>query len=275
MATDGRSTDESSFHRPNAQTLQRPCRESWPSMRNVVLIGFMGTGKSEVGQWWARGVGGRSLDPSRRFEPRQRATVAQIFARHGEEYFRRAEAGVVAEAASRRDAVVATGGGVVLRPENMMHLRRHGLIVSLTAPVDILVQRLGEAKTRPLLRGNVRESVVRLLDQRRPLYRDADLLVDVSDATPERVVEAIMALLRTRERTTISVRLADRTYPIHVGEGILPLLPADLLEIEAGTKVAGGSHPALLRGPRAKLLAALRAGGDGGVPIAVPAGAAR
>src|SRR3989442_2806387 len=242
-------------------------------MRNIVLIGFMGTGKGEGGRRRARRLGWRFTAPDRRIETRQRATVAQIFARHGEEYFRRAEAGVVAEVASRRDAVVATGGGVVLRPENMMHLRRQGLIVSLTAPVDILVQRLGEAKTRPLLRGNVRESVVRLLDQRRPLYRDADLLVDVSDATPERVVEAIMALLRTRERTTISVRLADRTYPIHVGEGILPLLPADLREIEAGAEGAVGLHHAPLGGPRAKPLAALRAGGGEGVPIVGAGGA--
>src|SRR2546422_3620764 len=241
-------------------------------MRNVVLIGFMGTGKSEVGQLLARRLGWTFIDTDRRIETRQRATVAQIFARHGEEYFRRAEAGVVAEVASRRDAVVATGGGVVLRPENMMHLRRQGLIVSLTAPVDILVQRLGEAKTRPLLRGNVRESVVRLLDQRRPLYRDADLLVDVSDATPDRVVEAIMALLRTRERTTISVRLADRPYPIHVGDGIMPLLPADLAELNAGAKIAVVSHRALLRGPGAKLLAVLRTGGYEGFPIAVAAG---
>src|SRR2546426_2056186 len=261
MATDGRSTHESSFQRSNAPALQHPGGESWPSRRTFVRFGFMGPGKSEVGQFWARRRGCTSLAPARRIETRQRATVAQIFARHGEEYFRRAEAGVVAEVASRRDAVIATGGGVVLRPENMMRLRRHGLIVSLTAPVDILVQRLGEAKTRPLLRGNVRESVVRLLDQRRPLYRDADLLVDVSDATPERVVEAIMALLRTRERTTISVRLADRTYPIHIGEGILPLLPADLREIEAGAEGAVVLHRPLLRGPRAKALGAPPAGG--------------
>src|SRR3989449_10601935 len=241
-------------------------------MRNVVLIGFMGTGKSEVGQLLARRLGWTFIDTDRRIEARQRATVAQIFARHGEEYFRTVEASVVAEAAARRDAVIATGGGVVLRPENMMDLRRHGWIVSLTAPLDVLGKRLGEAKSRPLLRGDVRESVVRLLDQRRPLYRDADLLVDVSDATPERVVEAIMALLRTRERTTISVRLADRTYPIHVGEGILPLLPADLREIEAGTKVAVVLHRAPMQGPRAKLLAALRARGDEGVPVGVAAG---
>src|SRR3989449_1851917 len=244
-------------------------------MRNVVLIGFMGTGKGEVGQLLARRLGWTFIDTDRRIEARQRATVAQIFARHGEEHFRTVEASVVAEAAARRDAVIATGGGVVLRPENMMHLRRQGLIVSLTAPVDILVQRLGEAKTRPLLRGDVRESVVRLIDQRWPLYRDADLLVDVSDATPERVVEAIVALLRARERTTISVRLADRTYPIHVGDGIMPLLPADLAELNAGTKIAVVSHRALLRSPGARLLAVLRTGGYEGFPIAVPAGGGR
>src|SRR5438034_1222179 len=243
-------------------------------MRNVVLIGFMGTGKSEVGQSLARRLGWTFIDTDRRIEARQRATVAQIFARHGEEYFRTVEASVVAEAAARRDAVIATGGGVVLRPENMMDLRRHGWIVSLTAPVDVLVKRLGEAKSRPLLRGDVRESVVRLLDQRRPLYRDADLLVDVSDATPERVVEAIVALVRARERTTISVRLADRTYPIHVGDGIMPLLSADLAELNAGTKIAVVSHRALLRSPGAKLLAVLRTGGYEGFPIAVPAGEA-
>ena len=243
-------------------------------MRNVVLIGFMGTGKSEVGQSLARRLGWTFIDTDRRIEARQRATVAQIFARHGEEYFRTVEASVVAEAAARRDAVIATGGGLVLRPENMMDLRRHGWIVSLTAPVDVLVKRLGEAKSRPLLRGDVRESVVRLLDQRRPLYRDADLLVDVSDATADRVVEAIVALLRARERTTISVRLADRTYPIHVGDGIMPLLPADLAELNAGTKIAVVSHRALLRGPGAKLLAVLRTGGYEGFPIAVPAGEA-
>src|SRR2546430_12701980 len=118
-------------------------------MRNVVLIGFMGTGKSEVGQLLARRLGWTFIDPDRRIEARQRATVAQIFARHGEEYFRTVEASVVAEAAARRDAVIATGGGAVLRPEDMMGLPRHGRIVSLTAPVDGVGNRLGEGKSRP------------------------------------------------------------------------------------------------------------------------------
>src|SRR5438132_13965165 len=123
-------------------------------MRNVVLIGFMGTGKSEVGQSLARRLGWTFIDTDRRIEARQRATVAQIFARHGEEYFRNEEASVVAGAAARRDAEIATGGGVVLRPENMVDLRRHGLIVSLTVPSDVLVMRMGDAMCPPLLRSD-------------------------------------------------------------------------------------------------------------------------
>ncbi len=247
-------------------------------MRNVVLIGFMGTGKSEVGQLLARRLGWTCVDTDRRVEARERATVAQIFARRGEEYFRDAEARVVAEVAGRTDTVVATGGGVVLRPENMTRLRRQGWVVSLTAPVDVLVKRLGDAKARPLLRGDLRENLVRILDQRRSLYRDADLLVDVSDAAPQGVVEAIMAFLRSRERTTITVRLGDRAYPIHVGDGILPLRPADLRELGAGRGVAVLSHRALLRERSsrirggARLLAALKGDGFDVVPLEVPAG---
>lgn len=250
-------------------------------MRNVVLIGFMGTGKSEVGLLLARRLGWTFIDTDRRIEARERGTVAQIFARRGEDYFRDVEAKVVAEAASRRDAVIATGGGVVLRPENMTHLRRQGWVVSLTAPVDVLVKRLGDAKARPLLRptpsgtgqgDGVRETVVRLLDQRRPLYRDADLLVDVSDAAPDRVVDAIVAFLRARDRSTIPVRLAERSYPVHVGDGILALLPGDLREAGVGRKVVVLSHRTLARGPGAELLAVLKAWGYEALPLDVPVG---
>jgi 3-dehydroquinate synthase len=246
-------------------------------VRNVVLIGFMGTGKSEVGQLLARRLGWAFIDTDRRIESREQATVAQIFARRGEEHFRAVEAGVVADVAARREVVIGTGGGVVLRPENMMHLRRHGWIVSLTAPVDVLVERLGEAKTRPLLRGpsgGVREQVVRLLDERRPLYRDADLLVDVSDAPPVRVVEVIVAFLRARDRITIPVRLGDRVAPVYVGDGILSLLPGDLHEGGAGRQVVVLSHRGLARGIGARLLGVLKAWGYDAMALDVPVGEA-
>jgi len=241
-------------------------------VRNVILIGFMGTGKSAVGQILARRLGRVFVDTDRRVAARERATVPQIFARHGESYFRDAEARVIADVAGRRDAVIATGGGAVLRPENMQRLRAHGWIVSLTAPADALLKRLADGERRPLLRGDVRQNVVRLLDQRRPLYRDADLLVDVSVATPERVAEVVLNFLASRERRTVPVHLPDRTYPVHIGDGILPLLPVDLRDAGAGRRVVILSHRRIVRTSGGLLLSVLRAAGYEVAVIAVAAG---
>ncbi|HEY6103284.1 MAG TPA: 3-dehydroquinate synthase [bacterium] len=230
-------------------------------MRNVVLIGFMGTGKSAVGQILARRLGWAFVDTDRRVAARERATIPQIFARRGESYFREAEARVIAQVAGRPEAVIATGGGAVLRPENMQRLRKRGWVVSLTAPADALLKRLGDGERRPLVRGDVRANVVRLLDQRRPLYRDADLMVDVSVATPERVADVVLNFLASRERRTIPVRLPDRTYPVHVGDGILPLLPVELREIDAGRRVVILSHRRIVASSGASLLSVLRAAG--------------
>ena len=230
-------------------------------MRNVVLIGFMGTGKSAVGQILARRLGWTFVDTDRRVAARERATIPQIFARRGEPYFRDAEARVIAEVAGRPEAVIATGGGAVLRPENMQRLRARGWVVSLTAPADALLKRLGDGERRPLVRGDVRQNVMKLLDQRRPLYRDADLMVDVSVATPERVADVVLNFLASRERRTIPVRLPDRTYPVHVGDGILPLLPVDLREAGAGRRVVIVSHRRIVASSGAPLLSVLRAAG--------------
>lgn len=259
-------------------------------MRNVVLIGFMGTGKSEVGRLLARRLGWRFVDTDRQVELREGASVAQIFARHGEAYFRTAEAKAVAKVAAGRDTVISTGGGVVLRPENMLHLRRHSWIISLTAPVEVILSRLGEAEGRPLLRpaptgagqrtsraralrkADMRQTVTRLLSERRPLYRDADLILDVSATAPARAVDAIVAFLGRRERQIIPVRLDDRAYTIYVGDGILPLLPADLGALEAGAQVAVVSHRPLLRTVGKGLAAALAAWEFDPLTLDVPTG---
>lgn len=240
-------------------------------MRNVVLIGFMGTGKSAVGQIVAKRLGWAFVDTDRRIAARERATIPQIFARRGEAYFREVEARVIAEVARRIDTVIATGGGAVLRPENMRRLREGGWIVSLTAPTDVLVRRLDGAG-RPLLRGDVRGSVARLLEQRRPLYRDADLMIDVSRATPERLADAIIEFLGRRERRTIAVRLLTRSYPVHIGDGILPLLGADLLATRAGRRVAVLTHRSLRPAVDTTLVATLRAAGFDPAVLEVAAG---
>jgi 3-dehydroquinate synthase len=186
----------------------------------------------------------------------------------------------VAKVVMERDTVIATGGGIVLRPDNMLRLRRHGWIVSLTAPVEVILTRLGDGEGRPLLRAasgasrraDLRQTVTRLLSERRPLYRDADLILDISATTPARAVEAIVAFLGRRERQVIPVRIDDRAYSVYVGDGILPLLPADLGVLEAGTHTAILSHRPLLRAAGAKLVAALAAWGFDPLVIDVPAG---
>jgi shikimate kinase/3-dehydroquinate synthase len=244
----------------------------------------MGTGKSEVGRLLARRLGWKFVDTDRRVEIQEGASVAQIFARRGEAYFRDAEAKVVAKVVAERDVVIATGGGVVLRPDNMLRLRRHGWVVSLTAPVEVILTRLGDGEGRPILRAaagpglrqargaDVRQTVTRLLSERRPLYRDADLILDVSATTPARAVEAVVAFLGRRERQVIPVRLDDRTYAIYVGDGILPLLPADLGTLEAGAHVAIVSHRPLLRSAGHRLAAALSSWGFDPLMLDVPAG---
>ena len=240
-------------------------------MKNIVLIGFMGTGKSAVGQILARRLGWTFIDIDRRVEIKERATIPQIFARRGEGHFREVEARIIADVAGKRDAVIATGGGAVLRPENMRALRDHGWVVSLTAPPDLLLKRLTDGERRPLLRGDVRGNIVRLLDQRRPLYRDADLMIDVSVATPERVADAVMEFLGRRARQTLPVRLDGREYPVHVGEGILPLLGPDLVAMRAGRRVALLTHRAILRAAGA-LLPVLKGHGFDVTVLEVPAG---
>jgi len=240
-------------------------------MRNVVLIGFMGTGKSAVGQILARRLGWTFVDTDRRAARRERATIPQILARHGEGYFQDVEARIIAEVAGRRDHVIATGAGAVLRPENMRRLRANGWIVSLTAPVDVLLTRLG-GERRPPRRGDARGEVVRLLDQRRPLYRDADLMIDVSVATPERVADAVLAFLGRRDRRTVPVHLSGRDYPVHIGEGILPLLPVDLAAMGAGRRVAVITHRGVGRSAAGPLLGVLRTQGFDLSVFDVPAG---
>jgi len=241
-------------------------------MRNVVLIGFMGTGKSVVGALLARRLGWRLLDTDRHIEAKHHTTVARLFVRRGEAYFRELEARAVSEVASKPEVVIATGGGVVLRPENMTRLRRSGWIVALTAPKDVLLRRLMDGKSRPLLRGDPRTSIPKLLAQRERFYRDADLIVDVATASPERIVEEIVTFLGTRERHSTVVRLDARSYPIYVGDGILSLLPADLRALGAGRAVAVLTHPQIPKRAQSKLAHMLRAWGYEITPLECPAG---
>ena len=166
--------------------------------KNIILTGFMGTGKSAVGRILARRLKRRLLDTDTLVELLTGMPIPVIFERFGESYFRDRESEVIAglERHPAGTLVVATGGGVVLREANMASLEKHGLIVLLTASVDAILQRTAKSDDRPLLRApDARERVTTLLQQREPFYRRHHLAVDTTGKSPAAVADQIMARL--------------------------------------------------------------------------------
>ena len=169
-------------------------------MKNIVLIGFMGTGKTSTGKLLASRLGYAFVDLDHRIEAENHMTIQEMFAQHGEAYFRSCETTMVKKMAARQQLVISTGGGTVKNPANMEMLRKNGIIVSLTADVDTILQRTGRRGTRPVLdqqdQGNRRQAVVELLTERRALYEQADYILDTSRLSPLQVAEAIVRLLK-------------------------------------------------------------------------------
>lgn len=168
----------------------------------IVLIGYRGTGKTTVGRLLADALTWPFIDTDPLIEQRAGLDIATIFARHGEPYFRDLESAVIADLDSAGPAVISVGGGAVLRPENVQHLRSGSLVVWLTAPAETLYRRItGDATTtqrRPNLTGLVGlEEVRHLLAVREASYRSAaDLAVDTEALSPIQVAERILAHLR-------------------------------------------------------------------------------
>ena len=140
---------------------------------NVYLIGPMGSGKTTVGQRVAKLLGLDFFDCDQELEAQTGASVSLIFDLEGEEGFRDRETRMLEQLTSRRGVLVATGGGVVLRRHNRELLRRNGLVVYLSTPVNHQLRRLSRDRTRPLLQnGDRKERLARLAAQRNPLYSE-------------------------------------------------------------------------------------------------------
>jgi shikimate kinase/3-dehydroquinate synthase len=162
--------------------------------RRVVLVGFMAAGKTTVGRELAALLGWDFRDLDAWIEERAGATVAEIFDRRGEEFFREQERRAAGEAASLARCVVAAGGGAFATPATRESLRQGALTVWLRCALDTVIARTSGDRSRPLARD--RERMRRLFAEREPFYGLADLAVDTDHASPAEVARRIAQAMR-------------------------------------------------------------------------------
>ncbi|GAB4390597.1 MAG: shikimate kinase AroK [Thermodesulfovibrionales bacterium] len=166
-------------------------------MRNIVLTGFMGAGKTAVSRELARLTGFAQIDVDAEIEKSAGMTITEIFAKLGEPRFRDMETEEIKKAARRANAIVSTGGGAVMREENMAALRQGGVIVCLWASPETILRRTGGDKSRPLLQvADPLAKINELLALRRPYYEKADIVVETDDKSPLEVAEEILRRVR-------------------------------------------------------------------------------
>ena len=164
--------------------------------RSLYLVGMMGSGKTSTGRPLAERLGYGFVDADAVIEQAAGCSIPEIFERDGEEGFRKLESQVLSAISQRHSLVVATGGGVVTQPENW-GLLHSGIVIWLDVVSDQLLQRLkADSTVRPLLLTADPEAALNtLLNERRPLYAEADLTVVINDEAPETVADGILQLL--------------------------------------------------------------------------------
>jgi shikimate kinase len=162
-------------------------------IKNIALIGFMGTGKSSVGHLVAEDLGFHFVDTDQVIEERLGITITELFARHGEAVFRQFESDVVRELETREHWVISTGGGLAVNPQNLASLKTHSLVICLWATPEIILERISGQNHRPLLQTpDPLARIQELLEKREPFYREADVLIQTGQRPPRDVAQQVV-----------------------------------------------------------------------------------
>jgi shikimate kinase len=167
--------------------------------RSIVLVGMMGAGKSTIGRRLAARLRLPFLDADIEIEAAASMTIPEIFAAHGEPYFRDGEARVIARLLDNGPAVIATGGGAFMREETRNLIRAKAVSIWLKADADVIMKRVKRRADRPLLQTeDPAATVSRLLEAREPVYQSADLTIWSRDVPHDRIVDECLDALRAR-----------------------------------------------------------------------------
>lgn len=162
--------------------------------KNIFLIGFMGCGKSTVAAGLSQMYGMKVIEMDQLLAQRQGMSIPEIFEKHGETYFRDLESTLVLEIQGVRNQVVSCGGGVVLREQNVLEMKKNGHIILLTAKPDTILKRVERNDDRPILKGkkNVRD-ISELMEKRRPKYESAaDIVIETDNKSVKEICEEVM-----------------------------------------------------------------------------------
>jgi len=164
---------------------------------NIIITGFMGTGKSVVAKELARKLKMEFTDMDRIIEERLGMSIADVFAGHGEKYFREQENKLVKELSQKENTVIATGGGTLLSSDNARILGQKGQIICLYADSQTIYNRVNKKNNRPLLkRENVLSEINRLLEERKEAYNNFTIKIDTTNLNVQEVADKIITLLR-------------------------------------------------------------------------------
>ncbi len=166
---------------------------------NIILIGFMGSGKSITGKLLAYRLGYNFVDTDVAIEKTYKQKIKEIFANEGEEAFRQKETDTIKKLAQKTHQVISTGGGVATKKEDMQALRENGVVIALTAMPRTILKRTNNDK-RPLLAKKSNEerlkTIIELMAKRSEFYKKADLIIKTDDTTPLKNVEIITKYLK-------------------------------------------------------------------------------
>ena len=164
-------------------------------MRNITLVGFMGTGKTTVGRILADKLGYRFIDVDEEIEREQCVSISHIFSEMGEPYFRQLERVLIKTLSLREGLVISAGGGAVVDESNIEAMKQGGTLVCLTASPDEIMKRVGKSNNRPLLQvPDPMAKIMELMSKREPFYRKADFMVDTTMMTAEEVAGVVIRL---------------------------------------------------------------------------------
>lgn len=169
-------------------------------MKNIVLVGMMGAGKTTVGELLATKLNRELKDIDRVIEQEQKKSIIEIFTDDGEEVFRKLESETIEKFSNMSDLIISTGGGALEKANNLSNLQKNGIIIYLKADIEELFKRVKNETQRPLLKEqDPLEVIKKLIKKREKFYLMANITIITDNKSPEKITEEIIKAIKNYE----------------------------------------------------------------------------